>query len=42
MKIFITGSSGFVGMNLVEFYKDHEIFSFTREHDLKTSLESPS
>ena len=39
MKIFITGSTGFVGMNLVEFYKDHEVFSFTRDQNLKDSLE---
>lgn len=39
MKIFITGSTGFVGMNLVEFYKDHEIFCFSRENNLQESLE---
>jgi nucleoside-diphosphate-sugar epimerase len=30
MKIFITGSTGFVGRNLVEYYKGHEIFEHKR------------
>ena len=30
MKIFITGSTGFVGLNLVEFYKDQELFKHNR------------
>lgn len=38
MKIFITGSTGFVGRNLVEFYSDHEVFDYKRHMNLKESL----
>jgi nucleoside-diphosphate-sugar epimerase len=39
MKIFITGSTGFVGRNLVEFYNDQEVFEHKRHMDLPASLE---
>lgn len=39
MKIFITGSTGFVGRNLVEYYKDHEVFEHKRYMDLGAKLE---
>ena len=33
MKIFITGSNGFIGRNLVEYYNtEHEVYSYTREN----------
>jgi len=31
MKVFITGSSGFIGRNLVEFYRDSEVYAAKRE-----------
>ena len=36
MKIFITGATGFVGKNLVEYYtkRGHEIYAFRREENL--------
>lgn len=39
MKLFITGSSGFVGKNLVSFYKEHDIHSYTRGQNLVEELE---
>jgi len=30
MKIFITGSNGFIGKNLCEFYADNEVYRYTR------------
>ena len=40
MKIFITGSTGFVGRNLVEFYSGYEVFSYKRHMNLVESLNS--
>lgn len=31
MNIFITGSTGFIGKNLIEFYQNHHIFKYHRE-----------
>jgi len=41
MKIFITGSTGFVGLNLVEYYtsKGHEVYAFRRDEALRDCLE---
>jgi nucleoside-diphosphate-sugar epimerase len=39
MKIFITGTTGFVGANLVEFYKDHEIYVYRRGTDIRANLD---
>ena len=39
MKIFITGSTGFIGQNLVQFYKGHEIFEFKRYMDVGAKLD---
>jgi nucleoside-diphosphate-sugar epimerase len=40
MKIFITGSTGFVGKNLVDYYskRGHEVYAFRREDSLRESL----
>jgi len=38
MKIFITGSTGFIGKNLVQRYSDHDVFEFHRKLDLYESL----
>lgn len=40
MKIFITGSTGFVGRNLLEYYSEHEIFAHNRELRVTDSLYS--
>lgn len=39
MKIFITGSTGFIGQNLVQFYKDHEVFEYKRYMDIDGKLD---
>ena len=39
MKIFITGSTGFIGQNLVEFYKEHEVFEHKRYMDVGGKLD---
>lgn len=39
MKIFITGSTGFVGKNLAAFYKDHELFLHKRHQDVGAFLD---
>ncbi len=31
MKIFITGSTGFIGKNLVKHFAEHEVFAYTRD-----------
>lgn len=40
MKIFITGATGFVGQNLVDYYsrRGHEVYAFRREEDLSNKL----
>lgn len=38
MKIFITGSTGFIGQNLVKFYKNQEIFEFKRYMNINEKL----
>lgn len=42
MKIFITGSSGFIGQNLVQYYvsRGHEVFKHIRTQELQSSLEN--
>ena len=39
MKIFITGTTGFIGKNLIEYYKDHEVFEHNRHMDLPAKLD---
>lgn len=39
MKIFITGSTGFVGQNLMSYYKDHEIFDHKRYLNVSAKLD---
>ncbi len=39
MKIFITGSTGFIGQNLVQFYKDHEVFEYQRYMNIEGKLD---
>ena len=38
MKIFITGGTGFIGRNLIDFYCDEEIFQYKRGSDLADDL----
>jgi nucleoside-diphosphate-sugar epimerase len=40
MKIFITGATGFVGQNLVEYYskRGHEVYAFRRDEPLRECL----
>ena len=38
MKIFITGSTGFIGKNLVSYFKDHNVFAYTRDMSLADEL----
>jgi nucleoside-diphosphate-sugar epimerase len=38
MKIFITGTTGFIGRNVAEYYKEHEIFEYKRYTDILTGL----
>jgi|688.fasta_scaffold194555_2 nucleoside-diphosphate-sugar epimerase len=42
MKIFITGASGFVGQNLVQYYsaRGHEVYAFRRDEALRECLEN--
>lgn len=39
MKIFITGSTGFIGQNLADFYSEHAVFRFTRNMVLRDELD---
>jgi nucleoside-diphosphate-sugar epimerase len=39
MKIFITGTTGFIGKNLIEYYKDHNVFEHKRYMDLPAKLD---
>ena len=39
MRIFILGSTGFIGQNLVEFYKEHSVIKFIRTMDLTVQLQ---
>lgn len=38
MKIFITGSAGFIGRHLLEFYQEHEVFALTRQMNIDEEL----
>jgi len=40
VKIFITGSTGFVGKNLIQFYSNEEVKPYYRENDLTSELEN--
>jgi nucleoside-diphosphate-sugar epimerase len=42
MKIFITGATGFVGQNLVQYYaaRGHEVYAFRRNESLRECLEN--
>jgi len=39
MKVFITGSTGFIGQNLVQHFKEHEVFEFKRYMDIEGKLD---
>lgn len=39
MKIFLTGTQGFIGRNLLEFYHGHEIFEHRRYMDIGAKLD---
>jgi nucleoside-diphosphate-sugar epimerase len=38
MKIFLTGTQGFIGRNLVEYYKGHVIVEYERGSDMRSDL----
>jgi len=38
MKIFLTGTNGFIGRNLLEYYIDHELFEYDRSANIKDQL----
>jgi nucleoside-diphosphate-sugar epimerase len=38
MKIFLTGTRGFIGKNLLEFYQGHEIFEYQQHDDISANL----
>lgn len=42
MKIFITGATGFIGQNLVDYYtrRGHEIYAYRREESLRECLDN--
>ena len=42
MKIFITGATGFIGQNLVQYYtaRGHEVYSFKRNEPLRECLDN--
>ena len=40
MRIFITGASGFIGKNLLDFYSKHQTFGWSRGMDLATELDN--
>jgi len=39
MKIFLTGVNGFIGRNLAEFYKGHEIYQYQKHMDIDVKLD---
>ena len=39
MKIYITGANGFIGKNLIEFYKDHQILAHQRNTDIQAQCD---
>lgn len=39
MKIYITGANGFIGKNLIEFYKDHTILKHQRNTDIQAQCD---
>lgn len=40
MKIYFTGSNGFIARNLCEFYEDHELYRHEKGDDINASLNS--